>query len=113
VDYIILLYLRFGLELFAGFIVAIHFRNAYNAGHLSGPAKYFALIFVLLFVIADVAYNYMLSLPFWELPKSWKETTSDRIDRYAGDFTHPKRRLLARILGRIMNIVDPAHIPNA
>jgi hypothetical protein len=108
-----LIYLRFGLELFAGFIVAIHFRNAYNAGHLSGPMKYFALVFVLAFILADITYNYMLSLPFWELPKSLKETTSDRIDRYAGDFTQPIRCFLAKVLGRIMNFFDPGHIPNA
>ena len=110
---VILFYFHYALYLYVWFIVAIRLVREYGAGKLNGPMKYPAYAVVYSFIVADVFYNWLLSLPFWELPKDWKETTSMRLARYAGDITDPYRRGVALILGRMLNIIDPGHIPGA
>lgn len=106
-------YWTYAVYLYLWFIVSIYLRNKYEAGELSGPLKYPAIACVYMFVGADIFYNWLISLPFWEMPRGWLETTSMRLARYVQDDTNPKRQFAAKVLGWLLNLVDPGHIPGS
>ena len=114
---ILLFYFHFTIDLLAGFVIAIRLVRLYqhlqDEGKPIGLWKYPAFVYVGLFYIADIAYNWVSTFVYFELPREWNETTSMRFDRYAGDPTSPKRQFVAKILGHILNFIDRGHIPNA
>jgi len=110
---VILFYFHYAFWLYIWFIISIRLVREYEAGKLNGPMKYPAYAVVYSFISADIFYNWVISLPFLELPRDWKETTSMRLARYVQDSTQPKRQFMARMLGKLLNWVDPGHIPGA
>jgi hypothetical protein len=80
-----------------------HHRDA------KGLARAALVVLVYSFVLLDVAYNLTIgSLLFWELPDSWAETFSERVQRnYL--YSVRWRYRLARFFHKLITNIDREH----
>lgn len=62
-----------------------------------------------IFFVADIVYNWVMSIYFFDLPAVWDETVTNRMARYLKEEKGFKLGF-AKVMRRLLNYSDPEHL---